>query len=87
MQLTCTGQAFLAQSPQLAKQMCIAGDMERVYEIAPGMLFHFVRHFAKDITVPSTWPAKRIILIWAAKPCPSVCWPIHRHAQAFSRRE
>ncbi|RSH89279.1 aspartate--tRNA ligase dps1 [Saitozyma podzolica] len=27
--------AFLAQSPQLAKQMCIAGDMERVYEIAP----------------------------------------------------
>ena len=29
--------AFLAQSPQLAKQMCIAGDMERVYEIAPGM--------------------------------------------------
>lgn len=30
------GQAFLAQSPQLAKQMCIAGDMERVYEIAPG---------------------------------------------------
>lgn len=29
------GQAFLAQSPQLAKQMCIAGDMERVYEIAP----------------------------------------------------
>ena len=30
------GKAFLAQSPQLAKQMCIAGDMERVYEIAPG---------------------------------------------------
>ena len=29
------GTAFLAQSPQLAKQMCIAGDMERVYEIAP----------------------------------------------------
>lgn len=25
--------AFLAQSPQLAKQMCIAGDMERVFEI------------------------------------------------------
>jgi len=33
-QLTA-GTAFLAQSPQLAKQMCIAGDMERVYEIAP----------------------------------------------------
>ncbi|WRT67651.1 aspartate-tRNA(Asn) ligase [Kwoniella shivajii] len=27
--------AFLAQSPQLAKQMAIAGDMERVYEIGP----------------------------------------------------
>ncbi|KAI0088428.1 hypothetical protein BDY19DRAFT_950849 [Irpex rosettiformis] len=27
--------AFLAQSPQLAKQMCIAADMERVYEIGP----------------------------------------------------
>lgn len=29
------GEAFLAQSPQLAKQMCIAADMNRVYEIAP----------------------------------------------------
>lgn len=27
--------AFLAQSPQLAKQMCIAADMDRVYEIGP----------------------------------------------------
>ncbi|KAI0940651.1 hypothetical protein AcW1_003792 [Taiwanofungus camphoratus] len=27
--------AFLAQSPQLAKQMCIAADMERVFEIGP----------------------------------------------------
>ncbi|PCH43826.1 aspartyl-tRNA synthetase [Wolfiporia cocos MD-104 SS10] len=27
--------AFLAQSPQLAKQMCIASDMERVFEIGP----------------------------------------------------
>lgn len=27
--------AFLAQSPQLAKQMCIAADMNRVYEIGP----------------------------------------------------
>ncbi|KIJ51289.1 hypothetical protein M422DRAFT_158559 [Sphaerobolus stellatus SS14] len=27
--------AYLAQSPQLAKQMCIAADMERVYEIGP----------------------------------------------------
>jgi aspartyl-tRNA synthetase len=29
------GNAFLAQSPQLAKQMAIAADFERVYEIAP----------------------------------------------------
>ena len=27
--------ACLAQSPQLAKQMCIAADMERVFEIGP----------------------------------------------------
>ncbi|KAK4693055.1 hypothetical protein P7C70_g9007, partial [Phenoliferia sp. Uapishka_3] len=30
------GKAYLAQSPQTAKQMCIAGDMEKVYEIGPG---------------------------------------------------
>ena len=29
------GKAFLAQSPQLAKQMAIASDFERVYEIGP----------------------------------------------------
>jgi nondiscriminating aspartyl-tRNA synthetase len=29
------GNAFLAQSPQLAKQMCIAADFERVYEVGP----------------------------------------------------
>ena len=29
------GKAFLAQSPQLAKQMAIAADFERVYEIGP----------------------------------------------------
>ncbi|KAI6153541.1 hypothetical protein BKA82DRAFT_342755 [Pisolithus tinctorius] len=29
------GKAYLAQSPQLAKQMAIAADFERVYEIAP----------------------------------------------------
>lgn len=28
-------EAYLAQSPQLAKQMAIVGDMERVYEIGP----------------------------------------------------
>ncbi|KAJ5751731.1 Aspartate--tRNA ligase cytoplasmic [Penicillium odoratum] len=28
-------QGYLAQSPQLYKQMCIAGDMENVFEIAP----------------------------------------------------
>ncbi len=27
--------AFLAQSPQLAKQMCIAADFEKVYEVGP----------------------------------------------------
>lgn len=27
--------AFLAQSPQLAKETCISGDLERVYEIGP----------------------------------------------------
>ena len=27
--------AYMAQSPQLYKQMCIAGDMENVFEIAP----------------------------------------------------
>ena len=30
-----SGKAFLAQSPQLAKQMAIAADFERVYEIGP----------------------------------------------------
>ena len=30
-----SGYAYLAQSPQLAKQMCIAADFERVYEIGP----------------------------------------------------
>lgn len=29
------GEAYLAQSPQFYKQMAIAGDMQRVYEIAP----------------------------------------------------
>ncbi|RDB19991.1 Aspartate--tRNA ligase, cytoplasmic [Hypsizygus marmoreus] len=29
------GTAFLAQSPQLAKQMCISADFERVFEIGP----------------------------------------------------
>ncbi|CED82283.1 Putative cytochrome c oxidase, subunit COX19 [Phaffia rhodozyma] len=28
-------EAFLAQSPQLAKEMCIGADLERVYEIGP----------------------------------------------------
>ena len=30
-----SGSAFLAQSPQLAKQMAIAADFERVYEVGP----------------------------------------------------
>jgi aspartyl/asparaginyl-tRNA synthetase len=32
---TVLGDAFLAQSPQLAKQMCIAADFERVFEVGP----------------------------------------------------
>lgn len=28
--------AFLAQSPQLAKEMCIGGNFERVSEVRPG---------------------------------------------------
>ena len=32
---TRVGNAFLAQSPQFAKQMAIAADFERVYEIGP----------------------------------------------------
>lgn len=32
------GSAFLAQSPQLYKQMCISGDFERVYTIGAGQL-------------------------------------------------
>ena len=35
MTITLIGDAFLAQSPQLAKQMAIASDFERVYEIGP----------------------------------------------------
>ncbi len=33
--------AYLAQSPQLYKQMMICADFERVYEIAPGELTFF----------------------------------------------
>jgi aspartyl-tRNA synthetase len=35
MKCLLSGDAFLAQSPQLAKQMAIAADFERVYEIGP----------------------------------------------------
>lgn len=43
------GIAYLAQSPQLAKQMCIAADMEKVYEIGPGM-FGSIRVTLLDFT-------------------------------------
>lgn len=33
--MTRVGNAYLAQSPQFAKQMAIAADFERVYEIGP----------------------------------------------------
>ena len=32
--------AYLAQSPQLYKQMMICADFERVYEIAPGIIYY-----------------------------------------------
>jgi len=32
------GKAYLAQSPQLYKQMCISGDFEKVYTIGGGEL-------------------------------------------------
>lgn len=42
-------EAFLAQSPQLAKQMAIIGDMERVFEIGP--VFRAERaHTARHLT-------------------------------------
>ena len=31
------GHAFLAQSPQLYKQMCISADFEKVYTVGGGM--------------------------------------------------
>ena len=31
------GSAFLAQSPQLYKQMCISADFEKVYTVGGGM--------------------------------------------------
>ena len=37
--------AFLAQSPQLAKQMCIAADFEKVYEIGPVFRVSNIRNF------------------------------------------
>ena len=37
-QFNMIGEAYLAQSPQLYKQMCICADFERVFEIAPGNL-------------------------------------------------
>jgi aspartyl/asparaginyl-tRNA synthetase len=42
-------EAYLAQSPQLAKQMAIIGDMERVFEIGP--VFRAERaHTARHLT-------------------------------------
>ena len=56
--------AFLAQSPQLAKQMCIAADMERVFEIGPGeslrsRYFHVcVALMVNVILAPASLPSR-----------------------------
>lgn len=38
----CEGTAYLAQSPQLYKQMAITADFDRVYTIGSGKLFYFI---------------------------------------------
>lgn len=35
------GSAYLAQSPQLYKQMAIAGDFDRVFTVGAGMTFFY----------------------------------------------
>lgn len=37
------GSAYLAQSPQLYKQMAIAGDFEKVFTVGAGMLDQSVK--------------------------------------------
>jgi len=36
------GSAYLAQSPQLYKQMAIAGDFDRVFTVGAGMTFFII---------------------------------------------
>lgn len=38
------GSAYLAQSPQLYKQMAIAGDFDRVFTVGAGMLSYYHYH-------------------------------------------
>jgi hypothetical protein len=51
------GSAFLAQSPQLAKQMAIAADFERVYEIGPGSYLTIIWVYALDMNCLSSIPS------------------------------
>ena len=45
-----TGQAYLAQSPQLYKQMAIAADFDKVFTIGAGMYHDVLTSFIIMIT-------------------------------------
>jgi hypothetical protein len=49
----CTDSAYLAQSPQLYKQMAIAGDFEKVFTVGAGkvMRTHIISSCAYSVWV------------------------------------